>query len=183
MKARQLVGYLPKNWTGDADQDLSSLVSAFANILRRLDDVDRLAGMTWEEPGDIGLTTPDSGKFTTLQATTSLGYTTGGGGTVTQATNKGTAVTLNAPSGKITMNNANLGAGATVFFTLNNTSLVATDGLIVNICGGSAAFGNYQVWAETGFAGQGVICVKNNTAGALAEALLLRFAVIKAVDA
>ena len=39
-----------------------------------------------------------------------IGPTTGG--TVTQASNKSTGVTLNAESGQITMNGAALGAGA-----------------------------------------------------------------------
>ena len=49
------------------------------------------------------------------------------GGTVTQATNKSTAVTLNAESGQITMNNAALAAAAEVSFTVNNDKVAATD--------------------------------------------------------
>ena len=40
------------------------------------------------------------------------------GGTVTQATNKSTGVTLNTESGQITMNNAQLDAGTEVTFTV-----------------------------------------------------------------
>jgi len=49
-----------------------------------------------------------------------LGYGTGSGGTVTQATSKTTNVTLNKTNGKITMNNASLGAGASATFGLLN---------------------------------------------------------------
>jgi len=45
------------------------------------------------------------------------------GGTVTQATNKGTAVTLNTESGQITMNGAELAGAAEVTFQVNNELL------------------------------------------------------------
>ena len=60
-----------------------------------------------------------------IDPTSSLGYGAGAGGTVTQATSKSTAVTLNKPTGKITMNNAALAANTTVQFNLNN-NLIAT---------------------------------------------------------
>ena len=47
-----------------------------------------------------------------------IGPTTGG--TVTQATNKATAVTLNAESGQITMAGAELAGAAEVTFQVNN---------------------------------------------------------------
>ena len=47
-------------------------------------------------------------------AGSALGYSDDDTGSVTQATNKGTGVTLNKPSGVITMNDAALGA-ATLF--------------------------------------------------------------------
>ena len=43
-----------------------------------------------------------------------LGYGTGSGGTVTQATSKSTTVVLNKPTGQITMNGAALASGAVV---------------------------------------------------------------------
>ena len=49
------------------------------------------------------------------------------GGTVTQATNKSTGVTLNTESGQITMNNAQLDAGTEVTFTVTNDKIAAED--------------------------------------------------------
>ena len=49
------------------------------------------------------------------------------GGTVTQATNKTTGVTLNTESGQITMNNAALGAAGEASFTVTNDKIAATD--------------------------------------------------------
>ncbi len=54
-----------------------------------------------------------------------IGPTTGG--TVTQATNKTTGVTLNAASGQITMNGASLAGGAEATFTVTNSEIAATD--------------------------------------------------------
>lgn len=46
-----------------------------------------------------------------VDASGGIGYQAGSGGAVMQATSKGTSVTLNKPSGQITMNNAALAAG------------------------------------------------------------------------
>lgn len=43
------------------------------------------------------------------------------GATVTQATNRSTGVTINAPAGQITMNAASLAAGAEATFTVTNS--------------------------------------------------------------
>ena len=53
-----------------------------------------------------------------------LGYTTDAQGSVTQATSKSTAVTLNKSAGTVTMNNAALGATTSVSFTLNNSFII-----------------------------------------------------------
>jgi hypothetical protein len=112
-----------------------------------------------------------------------LGYGAGAGGTVTQATSKSTAVTLNKPCGQITMNNAALGAGATVAFTFNNSLISATDLLIVQVSGDTPSSNqNYTIRVypyNTGAA----IYVKNETAGSLSDAVLLKFAIIKGANA
>lgn len=108
-----------------------------------------------------------------------LGYSIGGGGAVTQATNKSTGVTLSKPTGAITMNNANLATATTVSFTLTNTLIEANDILVINhISGGTA--GAYSVNAQCA-AGSASINVRNLTAGTLGEAIVLQFALIKSV--
>lgn len=106
----------------------------------------------------------------------SFGYGTGAGGTVTQATSKAYPVTLNKPSGQVTMHNAALAAGATVFFYLSNTSIAAGDSLIVTPFWST---GDYQVWAATVYAGTVLFAVKNISAGSLSDAFVFRFAVMK----
>ena len=65
-------------------------------------------------------------------AGSALGYSDDDTGSVTQATNKGTGVTLNKPSGVITMNDAALGAAAEVSFAVTNSTCTASDNIIVN---------------------------------------------------
>lgn len=48
------------------------------------------------------------------------------GATVTQATDRSTGVTINAPAGQITMNAASLAAGAEATFTVTNSFVTST---------------------------------------------------------
>jgi hypothetical protein len=114
-----------------------------------------------------------------------LGYnaTTGafgyinGTGTITQATNKATGVTLNSPSGQITLNGTALAADTTVSFTLTNSSITANDVLILNHLSAGTA-GSYLLNAQAA-AGSASINVRNITSGSLSEAIVIGFAVIK----
>lgn len=112
-----------------------------------------------------------------------LGYGTGSGGTVTQATSKSTAVTLNKPTGQITMNNAALGANSNAAFVLNNSLIGQNDLVVVKLTSGFAGIATYQVWTENNGAGSIYICVRNITAGTLSEPLVLNFAIIKGATA
>ena len=109
-----------------------------------------------------------------------LGYGTGSGGTVTQATSKGTAVTLNKTNGQIVMNGANLNAGATVGFVLNNSTLALNDTCIVSGRGATWGWDNYHIWGVV-TAGALYVYVKNISASNLAEGVQINFAIIKAV--
>lgn len=115
----------------------------------------------------------------TLLTRASFGYKPGAGGTVTQATNKTTAVTLNKICGEITMNGAALGAGASVSFTMNNSKVLAGDVIVINHVGNGV--GQYIIQANPS-AGSVPIVVMNVTGGALSDALVLRFAVIRSVS-
>lgn len=113
--------------------------------------------------------------------TAGIGYKTGAGGTVTQATNKATGVTLNKTSGQITMNNAALASNTTASFVMTNSTIAATDTVSVELVSGNANAGTYQVWSEHSASGSVIICARNITAGSLSEALVLQFNVIKGV--
>lgn len=113
----------------------------------------------------------------------SLGYSTGSGGAVTQLTNKTTGVTLNKSNGKITMETTTaIGIAASVVFTLTNSFIAVTDAVIANIATGGTA-NAYTVDVLTVAAGSVGLRVTNISVGILSEAVVLSFAIIKAVAA
>lgn len=110
-----------------------------------------------------------------------LGYTAAAQGTVTQATDKSTAVTLNKSAGRITMNNAALAAATNVSFTLNNSFISSNDVLIVTLSGGIATAGTYNCWVNSMSAGSASITLRNISGGSLSEAVIINFALIHCV--
>ena len=114
-----------------------------------------------------------------------IGYGTGAGGTVTQATSKSTAVTLNKPCGQITMNAASLAAGGVVGFVLNNSLLHGSDVIVPSIvANGVVDPAPYNVWAAVSSGGASTtIYLRNVSAGALSQAVIIDFKIIKGATA
>lgn len=112
-----------------------------------------------------------------------LGYSTGAGLAATQATSKSTTVTNGDPSncGTITMNAASLAAGTIVSFTFTNAAIGANDVLILNHVSGGT-MGSYTLNSRCA-AGSAIIDLRNNTAGALAEAVVIAWARVRGVIA
>jgi len=112
---------------------------------------------------------------------TGIGYTTGAGATVTQATNRTTAVTINALCGTITTNNASLGAELAASFTVTNACVELGDVVVLTQRGGAVGvMTTVEVIAQA--AGSFIIAVMNgNAAAGVAEtgAIQIGFAVIK----
>ena len=113
-----------------------------------------------------------------LLADEQLGYTAAAQGTVTQATDKSTGVTLNKPAGRITMNNASLTTATNATFTLNNSFISANDTIILTISGGQATAGSYNVFANSLGTGTVSITLRNISGGTLSEAIVINFAII-----
>jgi hypothetical protein len=110
-----------------------------------------------------------------------LGYTAAAQGTVTQATDKSTAVTLNKPAGRITTANVALNTITNVSFILNNSYISANDVLIVTLSGGIATAGTYNCWVNSLSAGSASITLRNISGGSLTEAVIINFALIHCV--
>lgn len=114
-----------------------------------------------------------------------IGYATGAGGTVTQATNRTTGVTINKLSGAITTHTASLGAELSAAFIVTNSTVAIGDVPVVAIRSGND---NLQTGVHVSIvtAGTFSITVTNHTAAAGAAetgAIIINFAVIKAVSA
>ena len=132
-------------------------------------------GVAYEDQDIIGA---DNLSAVDIYATDEIGYAAAAQGTVTQATDKSTGVTLNKSAGQITMNNATLNATTNVAFVLTNSLLSAKDVVIVNVAGGTAATTSYNCWVSGHAAGSATIVLRNITAGSLSEAVVLNFAII-----
>lgn len=120
----------------------------------------------------------------TIEALTGIGYGSDGTGAskyaVTQLTSKTTGVTINAPCGFITMNNASLSAGATATFLVTNSFVDGSD--VVKCSSRGATSDKYRI-TESVTSGGFYVSVTNLTGGSLAEAHGISFVVLKAVQA
>ena len=122
-----------------------------------------------------------SNAVTSSSASAGIGYATGAGGTVTQTTSRTTGVTLNTMTGLITCNNASLAAGAEAAFVVTNSSVAATDTVIVNVV--SSSTGTPVAFVTAVSAGSFTVTLSNlhaSTADTTADTI--RFTVIKSVS-
>ena len=143
-----------------------------------------LSNKTFVAP-NIGAATGTSLAVTgavTSSGTAGMGYATGAGGTVTQLTSKSTGVTLDKICGQITTHNAALAAAAEVSFVLTNSTIAATDLILVNMVSGGTV-GAYAFAINAVGSGTCTMTIANLSAGSLSEALVLNFLVLKAVAA
>lgn len=115
-----------------------------------------------------------------LSPSAGVGYGTGAGGLITQATNKSTPVVLNKIVGAILTHNAEILPGAEATFTCTNTSVVATDVVVAN-AGGAAATGKYGCFVNNVGAGAFDITLTNLSIISTTEVVTVNFAVIKGV--
>ena len=119
-----------------------------------------------------------TGRITSANATAGIGYATGAGGTITQGTSRTTSVTINKMSGAITLFSA-AGTSAYTTFTVTNSTVAATDVIIVNQKSGTD---KYQAFVSAVAAGSFAITF-SDISGTTTEQPVFNFAVIKAVAA
>ncbi len=115
-------------------------------------------------------------------STAGVGYGTGAGGTVLQATDKTTGVTLNKVTGTITLTSAALASSTAVGFTFTNSTIAATDLVLFNIKSG-ATVSSYAITVDAVAAGSCHVALRNYSGGSLSEAVVLSYAVVKGVAA
>lgn len=117
----------------------------------------------------------DTGNIT---VTGSIGYGTGAGGVVTQITSRSTGVTLNKVSGAITLV-SNAGSTTPATFVVTNSTISATDTVIVNQKSGTDI---YLTFVTNVGAGQFSITFYT-TGGTTTEQPVFNFNVLKGVAA
>lgn len=131
----------------------------------------------------ISLLRGDGLGVTANHATLGIGYTTGSGGTVTQATSRTTGVTLNKINGQITTTSTSLAAGASATFTVTNSAIAATDVVNVSIKSGQT---NKETSAHVTAVAAGsfdITIFNRHASTAETGAIIINFAVLKAVAA
>jgi hypothetical protein len=119
-----------------------------------------------------------TGTSLVVNGTAGFGYATGAGGAVTQGTSRTTGVTLDKPTGAITLFSA---AGTTVAasFTVTNNTVAATDVIILNQKSGTDL---YDLMVTAVAAGSFRVTFRT-TGGTTTEQPVFNFAVIKGVAA
>lgn len=150
----------------NASPSVATSGSGFYSGIIMARDWQRLLGTTYGE------------RLLVDQATGGVGYSTGAGGSVTQATSRTTGVTIDRPSGAITLISA---AGSATFasFTVTNAAVAATDTIIVSQKSGTDL---YEIHVTAVAAGSFRISFRT-TGGTTTEQPVFNFAVIKAVAA
>jgi hypothetical protein len=130
-----------------------------------------------------------AGFIKSTSATAGVGYATGAGGTVTQATSRTTGVTLDKVCGQITLVAGTIAGHEADEFVLTNSAIEAGDVVVVSIKSGLAAgtAKYYRVGVTAVGAGSCTISVGNIDNGTIpstgTDTPVLNFAVIKAVAA
>lgn len=123
--------------------------------------------------------------ITSSSPSAGIGYATGAGATVTQATSRATGVTINAICGAITTHNASLAAEASAVFTVTNSAVAIGDVVVCSIRSGSVALNTDVIVSAVAAGSFNITVVNGNVAAGTAEtgAIIINFAVIKAVSA
>ena len=137
-------------------------------------------GVAYEDQNIINA---DTVSATVVFATSQLGYTNAGYGTVTQQNNKATGVTINKTAGTITTANAQMAPGAKVAFIVTNDKVSALDTVIVNIASGATATFAYLIAVVTVTDGAFTINLDNVSSNAYTDTLKINFAVLHVLSA
>jgi hypothetical protein len=189
--------------TSQAGADVLPIVQASTSTTKQLSVTNLFTSPTFVTPAlgtvasgnisactstSMALTTPVIGVATgtslavtgaiTSSGTAGVGYATGAGGSVTQVTSRTTGVTLNKTTGAITLYSA-AGSATAATFTVTNSTVAATDVIILNQKSGTDLY-NLMVTAVA--AGSFNISFRT-TGGSTTETPVFSFAVIKGVAA
>jgi hypothetical protein len=128
--------------------------------------------------GNIGGGNINSAGAVLSSGTSGVGYTTGAGSTVSQASSRTTGVTINAVTGSITLVSA---AGSPTYntFTVTNNKVAETDVIIINQKSGTD---KYEVFITNVSAGSFAVTFADMN-GTTVEQPILNFAIIKGATA
>lgn len=165
-----------------ATVDVTGTISATGDI----------AGGTLTGPhnGTVGATTPSTGAFTTVTASTSIrssgtggiGYSTGAGVAVTQLTSRTTQTPTTGadPCGAITLFTTTAVVGTYFSFTVPNTNIAVTDTVVLSVRG---ATNTYVAFVTAITAATSFQITMASVAGTASDTPIVNFAILKSVAA
>ncbi|TGP25907.1 hypothetical protein EN828_10500 [Mesorhizobium sp. M2D.F.Ca.ET.185.01.1.1] len=172
------------NWTpanyypnADAGSSLGIAGTAWANLFLANGAVVNFSSGNYTVTHSSGTLTFSGAVLSS--GTGGVGYATGAGGTVTQATSRTTGVTLNKTSGAVTMFTA-AGSATPASFTVTNSTVAASDTIILNIKSGAT---NTYFYFVTAVAAGSFVVTFWTTGGTASDTPILSFNVIKGVTA
>lgn len=135
-------------------------------------------GITLTRAVTASSTIAGANSILSSHATAGVGYASGAGGAVTQATSRTTGVTVNKAAGAITLVSA-AGSTTPASFTVTNSAVAATDVVVL-----SQKSGTDKLSLDVTAVGAGSFEITFNTkSGTTTEQPVINFAVIKAVAA
>ena len=118
-----------------------------------------------------------SSNLPILVSSGGIGYDTGNGGTVTQATSRTTGVTLSKVCGEVTLFSA-AGSASVQSFVVTNSQVAASDIVVLNV---KSSTNVYRAWVSAKAAGQFTVSFVSES-GTATDAPVFGFAVVRAVN-
>jgi hypothetical protein len=110
-----------------------------------------------------------------------IGYGNGAGSTVTQITSRNTDVTINTVCGQITLFSTTVAASTFNSFTVNSTAITVTSVVIINFAS-DTTLNSYDVTITAVADGSFRVQIRNYILTASADAPVLNFAILSAVN-
>lgn len=137
----------------------------------------------WNRDLDLQGSAKISRNGTEVLGPNGIGYASGDGATVTQATNRSTGVTINAICGAITTDATSLAAGAEATFVVTNSKVSVGD--VVVVCARSGQTTGTSIPVVTAVANGSFSITLTNLHASTADtgAMIINFAIFKAVSA
>lgn len=177
-----IIQLIDSSTTNFARLQFGGSTSSFPAIKRNAAGLDLRVADDSAYAGLTVLNVVATSSILSIGPTQGVGYGTGAGGTVVQATSKVTAFTLSKVCGQITFAADALGANTTsAGATWTNTAIAAGDTVVWNHVSGGT-LGAYDI-IFTPAAGSCTVRIRNVTGGSLSEAPVIQFSIIKAVQA
>jgi hypothetical protein len=120
-----------------------------------------------------------AGGFLAYGKAHGIGYSSGAGGAVTQATSRSTGVTLSKLCGQITCNATSLAAGAEATFVVTNTRVRAEDVVVICAASGQTAGTSFPYVSAVAAGSFSITLTNVHASTADTGAMVINFVVIR----